>query len=90
LLCLHWGELDEAHQVLSEAHALAESTGSNLHLWLILAGLAEVNSKLGNDEQAEANQEQARKIVELISESLREVGLRESFLGQPRVRALMR
>jgi class 3 adenylate cyclase/tetratricopeptide (TPR) repeat protein len=84
------GQLDEAHRVLSEAHALAESTGSNLHLWLILAGLAEVNSKLGNQKEADLNREQARKIVELISGSLREVGLRESFLGQPRVRALMR
>jgi hypothetical protein len=82
------GQLDEAHRVLSEARALAESTSSNLHLWLILVGLAEVNSKLGNHKEADLNRRQARKIVELIAESLREVGLRDSFLEQPRVISL--
>jgi tetratricopeptide (TPR) repeat protein len=83
------GRLDEAHQVLSEARSLAEWTNSNLHLWLILVELAEVNSKLGNQKEADLNRGQARKIVEQIAESLREVGLRESFLEQPRVRALI-
>jgi hypothetical protein len=84
------GQLDEAHRVLSEARALAESTSSNLHLWLILVGLAEVNSKLGKHKEAGLNRGQARKIVEQIAESLREVGLRESFQEQPRVMSLLR
>jgi len=83
------GRLDEAQQILTEACSLAEASNSNLHLWLILAGLAELKSKLGNQGEAEANREQARKIVAQIAESLVEVGLRESFLEQPRVRALM-
>lgn len=79
------GQLDEARRVLSEARALAESTGSNLHLWPILVGLAQVNAKLENHKEAGLNREQARKIVEQIAKSLHEAGLRESFLKQPRV-----
>ncbi len=85
-----WGELEEAYQVLIEACSLAEVSNSNLHLWGILGDLAQVNSKLGNHKEAEDNLEQARKIVVGIAESLQEVGLRESFLKQPRVQALMR
>jgi hypothetical protein len=75
---------------LTEARSLAQATRSNLHLWAILANLAEVNSRLGNHAEANANREQARKIVARIAESLVETGLRESFLEQPRVRAVMR
>ena len=87
LLGLH--RLEEAQQVLTEARTRAEATNSNLYLWLILADLADVNAKLGNHEEAEANRGQARKIVALIAESLVEVGLRDSFLEQPWVQALM-
>lgn len=83
------GQPEAALLVLKEARSLAESSNSNLHLWPILTDLAEVNSKLGNPTEAEANREQARKIVAQIGASLREVGLRESFLEQPRVRVLM-
>ncbi len=82
--------LEEAHRVLMQACALAEASGSNLHLWPILADLADVNSRLGNSKEAEANRETAHDIAEGIAESLRPLGLRESFLDQPRVRALMR
>jgi class 3 adenylate cyclase/tetratricopeptide (TPR) repeat protein len=84
------GRLNEAHQILTEACSLAEASGSNLHLWLILTGLETVNSKLGNHREAKANREKARAIVETIAEGLEEVGLRESFLNQARVQALMR
>jgi predicted ATPase/class 3 adenylate cyclase len=84
------GQHEEAHQVLTEACTLAEMSNSNLHLWPILAGLAAVNAKLGKHSEAAADREQARKIIEQIAESLVEVGLRETFLEQPRVRALMR
>ena len=77
--------LDEAQQALTEARLLAEKTSSNLHLWPILANLSEVNLKLGNHNEAEANQKQARAIIQQIAESLREVGLSESFLHQPRI-----
>jgi len=83
------GRLEEAKQVLTKACSLAKDSGSNLHLWLILSDLAAINFKLGNQKQAEANHEEARIIVEEIAESLREVGLRDSFLNQPRVQALV-
>jgi class 3 adenylate cyclase/tetratricopeptide (TPR) repeat protein len=84
------GRLDEAHQVLTEAFALADTSGSNLHLWPILADLATVNSRLGKHNEARANREKARQIVETIADGLDELGLRESFLNQARVQVLMR
>jgi len=81
---------DEAHHALADACSLAEKTGSKLHLWAILTDLADVQSKLGNPKEAENSLAEARKIVEQVAESLREVGLTESFLNQPRVRGLMR
>jgi tetratricopeptide (TPR) repeat protein len=83
------GRSDEALQVLTEARRQSEEFGGDLHLWPILAELAEVNSNLGNHEEAQANREGARQIVERIAESLREVGLQDSFLNQPRLQKLM-
>lgn len=83
------GRIKEAHQALSEARSLAGKYGTLLHLWPVLADLAEVNSELGNHEEAEEDLKQSRKIIEQIAESLHELGLREPFLNQPRVRKLM-
>jgi tetratricopeptide (TPR) repeat protein len=80
--------LDEARQILSEARELAVKTGSNLHLWPILVDLADLNQKLGAQQQAESDLREARDIVERIAASLREVGLTESFLSQPRVKEI--
>ncbi|MEP6895618.1 MAG: AAA family ATPase, partial [Chloroflexota bacterium] len=84
------GRVDEAHQTLTEACSIAETLGANPQLWPVLAMLAKVNVKLGNDKEAESNRAEGRKIVEQIAKSLREVGLAESFLNQPRVQKLMR
>jgi predicted ATPase/class 3 adenylate cyclase len=84
------GQLGEAHQVLTAACSLAEKLNANSQLWPNLENLASVNSKLGNHTEAEANREAARALVQQIAESLREVGLTESFLNQPRVQGLMR
>jgi hypothetical protein len=62
----------------------------NLQLWLILSNLADVHSKLGNQKEAQANRAEARVVVGHIAESLDEVGLRDSFLNQPRVLEVMR
>jgi len=82
--------LEEAHQILSDARSAAERLGSNHDLLQILSSLAKVNSKLGNNEESEANREAARAIIEQIAESLDEIGLSESFLNQSQIRALMR
>jgi ATP/maltotriose-dependent transcriptional regulator MalT len=84
------GRLNEARQVLSEARSLAGKYDMHLHLWPILADLAEVNSELGNHEEAGEEREECRKIIERVAASLPEIGLREAFLDQPRVRKVMR
>ncbi len=78
----------EAHQVLIDACSRAQATGSNLHLWPILVDLALVNEKLGRSDDAAANRRTARAVVEQIADSLIEVGLRETFLNQPRLKAI--
>ncbi len=84
------GQLDEAHRVLTQACSLAEEIGSKHHLWSVLAGLANVCSLLEKNDEADAHRRKARQVVEWIAEGLHEVGLRESFLNQPRVQNLMR
>jgi tetratricopeptide (TPR) repeat protein len=84
------GRSSEALQVLTEARSLSEEFGCDLHLWPILVELIDINSELGNHEDAQANQEAARRIVEQIAESLSEIELRTSFLNQPRIQKLMR
>jgi len=84
------GQLDEAHQVLTEACSLAKRLDAKPQLWTSLADLATVNSKLGRHQEAEANQKAACAIIQQIAESLHEVGLHESFLNQPRVQDLIR
>ena len=64
---------DEALRVLTEACSLANGIGANLHLWRCLASLADVYENLGNTNGAESNRNEARKIVEQIAESLRQI-----------------
>ena len=84
------GRNEEALQVLTQACLLAKQTDSNLHLWVILTDLAKVQLEMGNQKEAEGNRAEARTIIQRIAESLREIGLDNSFLNQPRVKALMR
>jgi class 3 adenylate cyclase/tetratricopeptide (TPR) repeat protein len=81
---------EEALRVLTEACSLANGIGADLQLWLSYASLADVHEKLGNNLEAQSNRYEARKIIGQIAESLREIGLAESFLNQPQVRELMR
>ena len=84
------GRIDESHSILTEARSLADESGCNLHLVSVLADLAGVNAELGQHQEAELHRQQARTLVQQMAESLREVGLRDSFLNQPRVRQLIR
>jgi class 3 adenylate cyclase/tetratricopeptide (TPR) repeat protein len=81
--------LPEAHQVLTEACSMAKEMGAAPQLWPILASLAKVNSKMGNEKEAAANIEQARSIIEQIAGDLREIGLRESFLNRRQVQSVL-
>ena len=87
---LELNRLDEALRILTEARSAAEKLDATPQLWLILSSLADVHEKLGNVEEVESNRQEARNIIEQIAESLQEIGLRDSFLEQPRVQALMR
>jgi tetratricopeptide (TPR) repeat protein len=84
------GQLDEALQTLTEAWSLARKQGAILHLLPLAINLAEVNSKLGNQKEAQQYLAEGRRFAEQMAESLREIGLADSFLYQPRVRKLMR
>lgn len=81
---------EESLRVLTEACSLANGMGATLQLWLSCSALADVHEKLGNNKEAESNRNEARRIIEQIVESLREIGLAESFLNQPQVKKLMR
>jgi tetratricopeptide (TPR) repeat protein len=83
------GRVPEAYSVLTEACERARDSGSKLQLWAILSHLSALDSRLGNRKEAEANREEAQRVVEQIAESLREVGLRDRFLNQPRIQKLM-
>ena len=83
-------QFDGAQLALTEARSLAEKYGCNLHLWAILETLAELAETCGRPEEAAASRKAALRIVEEIAESLREIGLADSFLNQPRVQKLRR
>jgi len=81
---------DEALPALAEARSMATRFGAKPQLWHILAILAEINVTLGNENEVVSSRTEARSLVVSIAESLRELGLRDSFLNQPEVQKLMR
>jgi tetratricopeptide (TPR) repeat protein len=81
-------KLDEALQTLTEACSLAEKLDAKHHLWTILASLANVSAKLGNQQQADDYRKQAREVVDFIAEGLARIDLKESFMQQPHVMKL--
>jgi len=81
--------LDEALHILTDACLLTYKLGLNHYLWSMLAKLAEVHSKLGNQKVATDKRKQARQIIEAIAERLQTIGLSESFLNQPQVQKVM-
>ena len=83
------GRAEEALQILTEARSFAEESGCDLHLWPILAARMEVLAQLGHPTEAEVDRTAAQRIVRQIAESLREIGLSNSFLNQPRVQNLL-
>jgi len=90
LLSQNSTSLDEASQVLREARAGAESIGLQPALWMILAALADVETRRGNQAEARALRAQARKVVATIAEHAGMPELRASFLNLPDVKSVMR
>ena len=83
------GRVAAALQVLTQACALAKETDSQLHLWMILADLARVQISQGEETLANQNLEAARQAIQQMAESLREMGLSESFVEQPHIQKLL-
>ncbi|HEY7506287.1 MAG TPA: hypothetical protein VH621_01650, partial [Nitrososphaera sp.] len=83
------GRSEEALQVLTDARASAAGFSCNLHLWPILGELADLHEKAGNQGEAAAIRREAHVIVLQIAQSLRGVGLHDSFLNQSRVLKLL-
>ncbi|MGZ9225440.1 MAG: tetratricopeptide repeat protein, partial [Anaerolineales bacterium] len=90
LVLIELDRYEEALHFLTEACSRASERGASLQLWLSYSDLADLLEKIGNALESEASRSKARQIVEQIAESLLEVGLRDSFLNQPRVKELMR
>jgi tetratricopeptide (TPR) repeat protein len=84
------GRIAAAGQALEKAQAAAEEMGSRHRLWQILAALAELETRRGNEGQAEGLQREARDILTEIAGHIPTPELRDSFLTRPDVRALLR
>jgi tetratricopeptide (TPR) repeat protein len=83
------GRSEDALQTLTEARTMAEEIHSQHELWSIYSSLAAVNSKLGREKEAKVLQKKAWNLVQKLSGNLGDPGMRETFLSQPRVKALM-
>lgn len=79
----------EARSALETARQQAQETGSRRMLWSILARLADLDAREGRTQQAAQHRHEARRIVEGLAASLTQPDLRELFLSQPAVQALM-
>jgi hypothetical protein len=78
------GQPETAYDCFLEARALAEAIGSRQMLWPILFTLSQLEP---NPTEAERLHQQAREIVAYIVGHT-PVGLRDSFLALPEVRAV--
>ena len=89
LLGLGSSHLAEAHDVLLEARAAAESLGSRRALWPILLSLGEVERQQGHQIESERLLQQAQKIVTSIAHHIEGLELRTTFLNLPSVKAVL-
>jgi len=83
------GRLAEAQSVFEAAHAEAEALGSRRTLWLILAELARLAEKRGEQPRATALRRQAVEHIRYIAEHAGAAELQESFLQRGDVRATL-
>jgi len=84
------GHPDKAIQTLTEACSFAEKLDAKYRLWVALSRLSDINSQLGKHKEADLYRKQAREIVDFIAERLEKIGLKDSFLNEPRVRRLVK
>jgi hypothetical protein len=83
------GSSDAAQEILEQARAEAESLGAKRLLWPILAALAGMAQQRG-EAQAQGLQRQARENIEYIAAHVPTPALRQSFLAQAAVQAVLK
>ncbi|MDX1418210.1 MAG: hypothetical protein R3293_28680, partial [Candidatus Promineifilaceae bacterium] len=81
------GDVDQARNELLKARAIAEEKDERTELWQILAALSALEEAHGDRETAEQDRDEAREVIAYIAENAGE--LRESFLAQPAVAAVL-
>jgi tetratricopeptide (TPR) repeat protein len=82
------GETDRAIDLLEQARAEAESLPSRPVLWQVLALLGELEAERGHSSKSTELYARAREVIAFLAERV-PPDLRESFLNQPRVSALL-
>jgi tetratricopeptide (TPR) repeat protein len=83
------GQTEQAYQALQEARAEAEALNSRRILWEILFTLSQIEAERGNTAEAQDLRRQAREVVAYIADHAGSPELRASFLGLPKVRAVL-
>jgi tetratricopeptide (TPR) repeat protein len=83
------GEHGQARKVLREGTIVAADIGQRRILWQILAVLAEVETKLGNDDEARTALSGAREIVDYLANSIDDKDMQKSFLSLPQVQVVL-
>ncbi len=82
--------IDEAYEVLIEARAESDAQASvNMQRFIVLYGLSEVETQLGNIAAAQTLREEAREVVEFIASHIDNAKLRSSFLSTMYVRVAL-
>jgi class 3 adenylate cyclase/tetratricopeptide (TPR) repeat protein len=88
-ILINLGRFDEAYNTLNEARTMADGIHSEHELWSILSSLAVVNTKHGRINEAKKLRIEALALVEKLAGKLDDLGMRDTFLSQPRVKILL-
>ena len=89
VILLGLDRLDEARASLEAARAVEEAHQGRRNLWGILARLAEIEARSGNESEAGALRAQAREVLEFIVSHISQSDLRASFVARSDVDALL-
>lgn len=80
---------EEALETLNEANRIAERIGSRRVQWRVLAALAQLAEREGQEDKAGRHREQASRIIRFIADHSESQAQRHSFLELDRVRAVL-
>jgi tetratricopeptide (TPR) repeat protein len=77
------GQQVAAYELLQQAHTIAEAQQARLLLWPLLLLLGNIAQQRGDSTAARHYHEQAQHMVDAITHTIENPGLRESFLAAP-------